>query len=34
MFFYGSQHNDYFPLTALTDWFYNREGVRLLRDTN
>jgi hypothetical protein len=26
--------NRLFPYTALTDWFYNRDGVRLLRGTN
>jgi len=24
-------NSDFFPYTALTDWFYNRDGVCLLR---
>jgi hypothetical protein len=31
----GSQNKQrLFPYTALTDWFYNRDGVCLLRGTD
>jgi hypothetical protein len=31
----GSQNKQrLFPYTALSDWFYNRDGLRLLRGTN
>ena len=31
---YGSQKKQRFPQTALTDWFFSRDGVRLLRGRN
>ena len=32
---FGSQNKQrLFPYTTLTDWFYNRDGVCLLRDTD
>jgi len=27
-------NSDYFPITALTDWFCNRDGMCLLRGTD
>ena len=27
-------NSDYFPYRALSDWFYNRDGVCLLRGTD
>jgi len=32
---YGSENKQkLFPFTALTDWFYNQDGVYLLRGTD